>query len=489
VRLGPLSRARVILAAHSVTRQGSTYTREPETEARQADEARDGAFLVLALECDRPLAPASRHALAGLDEVALGRAGEREVARERDRLALGVPDGWMSQRHARLTRQLGRWVVEDLGSKNGVLVNGRRAELTVLDDGDLVELGHTLFLFCAGRGPDEPLPADCRSDELAGDAPQLATFAAPLARRFADLGRVVAAALPVVIQGATGTGKELVARAAHELSGRAGAFVAVNCGALAPTLVESELFGYRKGAFSGAAEDRPGLVRSADRGTLFLDEIAELPASNQAALLRVLQEREVMPVGAARPIPVDLQLVAATQGDLAERVAAGTFREDLLARLSGFTVHLPRLAERREDLGMLISTLLARHAPAGSAVRIEVEAARALFRHAWPHNVRELERSLGVAFALAGGGVIKPEHLAPGVRGEEASASASRPAKSAGQAGPASDADRLRRDELVILLREHGGNVSAVARASGKARTQIQRWVKRYGLDPSDFRR
>ena len=468
------------------TRQGKTYTQQP-AQGRLEGEPPASGFLVLSIECDRPLAPSSRHALEGLDEVIVGRAAERSAARAGPRLAIGVADGWMSQRHARFSRQLGHWVVEDLGSKNGTLVNGRPAELSRLDDGDLVELGHTLFLFREAAAADDLLAGDCQSDEICRSAPGLATFVAPLAQSFADLARVVAAGVPVVIHGKSGTGKELVAQAAHDLSGRAGPFVAVNCGALAPTLVESELFGYRKGAFSGATEDRPGLIRSAHGGTLFLDEIADLPAANQAALLRVLQQREVTPVGAVRPIPVDLQLVAATQVDLGELVDSGRFREDLLARVSGFTVHLPPLAERREDLGMLVGSLLARLAPGvGERLRFDGEAARALFAHEWPLNVRELERCLSLAVALADGEVVKLQHLPPAVRGEVSPGTAARPVRSRPSR---EEEDAGRRDELVALLREHGGNISAVARAAGKARVQIQRWVKRYGLDPDSFRR
>ena len=151
----------------------------------------------------------------------------------------------------------------------------------------------------------------------------------------------------MLIEGESGTGKEVIARAIHGMSGRQGAFVPVNCGALPENLVESELFGYKKGAFSGAQTDHPGLVRSADGGTLFLDEIGDLPASSQAALLRVLQEKEVMPVGGTRAVAIDLRVVAATHRDLDDMVAEGSFRHDLFARLAGFRVTVPPLAISR----------------------------------------------------------------------------------------------------------------------------------------------
>src|SRR5260370_807501 len=203
---------------------------------------------------------------------------------------------------------------------------------------------HVLSL---GRAPAPCAPA-C-SPPLAGEV-----------RRLAAIARSTA---PVVPHGPTGSGKELAARALHQLSGRAGAFVAVNCGSIAKTLVETELFGYRKGAFSGAEEDRPGLMRTADKGTLFLDEIADLPASSQAALLRALQESEVMPVGATQPVKIDVRVLAATHFDLQKLVAEGGFRPALFERISGLTVRLAPLRDRRGDLGILIGDLLRRHAP------------------------------------------------------------------------------------------------------------------------------
>src|SRR5207302_1217977 len=189
--------------------------------------------------------------------------------------------------------------------------------------------------------------------------------------------------------GETGTGKEVIARAIHAASRRPGAFVAVNCGALAPNLVESELFGHKKGAFSGATEDHNGLVRAADKGTLLLDEIGDLPVPTQAALLRVLQQREVLPLGTTKPMPVDLRVVAASHRDLEAEVGAGRFREDLWSRLAGYTAQLPALRDRREDLGLLVAALLARLVQT-RPIRFTSEAGLALVQYDWPRNVREL---------------------------------------------------------------------------------------------------
>jgi len=288
----------------------------------------------------------------------------------------------------------------------------------------------------------------------------------------------------VMLQGETGTGKELAARALHVWSVRTGPFVAVNCGALPEHLAESELFCVRRGAYTGAVEDRPGLLRSSSGGTLLLDEVGELPAVLQVKLLRVLQENEVQPVGAAQPVRVDLRVVTATHRDLAALVEEGIFRSDLFARLTGLEVELPPLRDRRSDLGLLIPTMLERGgAPAG--VRFSREAARALFRWNWPHNVRELEKALALAVALAGGGRIELSHLPEVVR----TAPEPRSDPMAGHAvRPLSEADVTRRTELIELLRAHHGNVSAVARQMGVARMQIQRWCRRFHLDPASFR-
>ena len=208
-----------------------------------------------------------------------------------------------------------------------------------------------------------------------------------------------------------------MARAIHELSGRRGAFVGVNCGALPQALIEDELFGHRRGAFTGAVDDRPGLVRSAEGGTLFLDEIGELPAASQVAFLRVLQEREVVPLGSDRPIKVDIRLCAATLRDLDELVASGRFRRDLHARLFDLTIELPPLRERRADLGLLVRALLAR-IPGGAGARFAPAALRALVRHDWPSNIRELEKALRGAVARASGEAIELRHLPEAARRE-----------------------------------------------------------------------
>jgi DNA-binding NtrC family response regulator len=449
-------------------------------QGRSPDEGQTPvAHLMVALPAGDPLGTPSRHRLAGIDQVALGRADGREVQRAGGVLTVALADAWLSSQHARMRRVLHRWAVEDLGSRNGTFVNGARVREIMLEDGDVIEIGHTFLLF--RQVPPDGGPADLDVEALASKPPGLATLSPGLARQIDQLERVARSDQPVLIGGQSGTGKELMARALHTLSGRGGDFVAVNCGSLPEALAEAELFGHRRGAFSGAVAERTGYVRSADGGTLLLDEIADLRPPSQAALLRVLQERQVTPIGAERPVPVDVRFCAATHRTLSELVASGDFREDLYARLRGFELQLSPLRQRREDLGLVLGALLRRR---GQAATFKVGALRALFAHSWPHNVRELEQVLGVALALARDQPIDREHLPPAL---------TRTPEPAGTAGsdrrPLREPELAHRAELVRLLREHQGNIAAVSRATGKGRQQVHRWLKRYALDPESFRR
>ena len=444
--------------------------------------------LFLTLRCDRPFEPGARFCLRGADAVIIGRGDSLSMERrEQDGvpvIRIGIPDPRMSSTHARLESVLGNWVVQDAGSKNGTWMDGQRVTSSTLPDGALLELGDSFLLYreaLPARGPDF---VDAR--ELRPPADRLATLSPVFAVELDRLGDMARSRVPILVRGQTGTGKEVIASAIHQLSGRPGRFIAVNCGALPEKLVESELFGYRKGAFSGAAEDRPGLVRSSDRGTLLLDEIGDLPLSAQATLLRVLQEEEVLPVGATHPIKVDLRVVASTHRDLDALAAEERFRVDLLARLSGFSLSLPPLRERREDLGLLIAALLRKLAgEAASHVTFTPEAARALLLHRWPQNVRELEKCLSGAIVLAREGVIGLEHLPATLRAPEGTP----PPTPAPPRLSKQEEERRRHDELVALLRQHDGNITAVARALGKPRTQVQRWLRRLRVDPHSFRR
>ena len=430
--------------------------------------------LVRVLDYERPLQPGSRHDLEDVAEVTFARATRFAAERRTDRLALELDDARMSGKHARIVREPAGWVIEDLGSRNGTFVDGERIERSPLVDGTVVELGRTAFLFRLGPPTDRK---DVTVAELVAALPGITTFSMAFGTRLAAAARLARSGQSLVLHGETGTGKEVVARGVHVASGRSGPFIGVNCAALPPNLIESELFGFRKGAFSGATEDRAGLIRGAQHGTLFLDEIGDLPAATQVALLRVLQEKEVMPVGAARAVPVDIRVIVASHRDLEHEVAEGRFREDLLARLAGYTVEIPPLRERREDLGLLTATLLARVLPEGRKLRFAPAAGFALVRHLWPRNVRELEQVLATAVALADD-VVEIEHLPPAVQH--------------GAPAPATDdlapSETRRREELVALLATHRGNIAAVARAMNVARMQIHRWLDRYGISIDAYR-
>ncbi len=434
--------------------------------------------LVLALESGRPRIGSVRYRLGELSAVQLGRGPERRAERSGTELTIKVPDKWMSSKHARIEPSFGRWVLVDTESKNGTIVDGHTTKRAVLTDGSLIELGHTVFLFFERLPIDADAPGmlDLSPDE---GVPGLSTLVPSWQTELARIRQIAGSEIPMLIEGESGVGKEVIARAIHVLSGRKGAFVPVNCGALPDNLVESELFGYKKGAFSGAQSDHDGLVRAADGGTLFLDEIGDLPPSSQAALLRVLQEREVMPVGGTRAVPIDLRVVAATHRDLDDMVADQSFRHDLFARLAGFRITVPTLAERRADLGLLIGSMHARMFAADHP-GFDIDASRLLFRYPWPLNVRELEQALATAQVLAAGALVRAEHLPDTVR-------SGRP-PGAPRPVVLNETDQKVRDQVVAALREHAGNVSAVARALDKDRKQIQRWIKRFGLDPGSFR-
>jgi len=279
-----------------------------------------------------------------------------------------------------------------------------------------------------------------------------------------------------------------MAEEVHRRSGRSGRLVALNCAAVPEGLMESELFGHRKGAFSGAVADKAGLVEEADGGTLLLDEVGDMPLALQAKLLRVLQEGSFLRLGDPRVRQANVRFVAATHRDLPRMVKEGSFRGDLYARLNGLTLNLPPLRERREDLCILLSALLLRQGVDLERLTVSHEALRALLLHDWPFNVRELEQALAVAMAFARDGErLKLSHLPEEVQralehgdSDGEAVEARRPARRRG--GPPS------RDELVRALEQHGGNVSAVARELETTRMQVHRWAKRHDIDLDSFR-
>ncbi len=299
--------------------------------------------------------------------------------------------------------------------------------------------------------------------------------------------------ITVLLNGETGTGKELAARAVHYHSARKERrFVPVNCGALPSELVESELFGHARGAFTGAVGAKPGLFEEAEGGTIFLDEIGELPLPVQVKLNRVLQEREIRRVGDNRPTQVDVRVIAATHRDLKAEVAAGRFREDLFYRVNVFPVVLPALRERREDIPLLATHFLEKHAGAlrKDLSGIEADALRALTGYPWPGNVRELENAIERAVAVAKGPKIELRDLPPDVKGtQEGAIPGELLAKMPYREAVDLARDRVSRDYLTVLMRELEGNVTHAAERAGMERESLHRLLKRYGIRSDDFKK
>ncbi|HEY6442488.1 MAG TPA: sigma-54 dependent transcriptional regulator [Candidatus Acidoferrales bacterium] len=283
---------------------------------------------------------------------------------------------------------------------------------------------------------------------------------------------------PVLIAGESGTGKELVARAIHFRGPLAPMpFIAVDCGALVPTLMESELFGHEKGAFTGALKSKAGLFESANGGTIFLDEIGELPLEMQAKLLRVLQEKEVRPVGSNEKKAVDVRVIAATNRDLEAAYRAGTFRKDLYFRLNVVTVHLPSLRERRSDIPQLVHSFLDRYAP-GENIQVTPLAMKSFLQYEWPGNVRELENCIARAIALGNHRTIDVEDLPPAIRGAQ---DAGAPSEDGVDLSTTALAD-LERITILRVFEQAGGDKNVAGKMLGISRATLYRKLKRYNI-------
>jgi len=285
---------------------------------------------------------------------------------------------------------------------------------------------------------------------------------------------------PVLITGESGTGKELVARAIHFRGTFANRpFVAVDCGSLVPTLIESELFGYEKGAFTGALKSRTGLFQSANGGTIFLDEIGELPLELQAKLLRVLQEKEVRPVGSNVRTKVDVRVIAATNRDLEKEYRTGTFRKDLYFRLNVVTVHVPALRERRSDIPMLGHWFLDRCAP-GRSVQVTNAAMKCLLQYDWPGNVRELENCIERAVALGNQQSIDVDDLPPAIATEPATEH--QPALSSSDGFSTTDLEDIERTTIERVFQQVKGDKVLAGKMLGISRATLYRKLKRYNI-------
>ncbi len=285
---------------------------------------------------------------------------------------------------------------------------------------------------------------------------------------------------PVLISGESGTGKELVARAIHFRGALAKhPFVAVDCGSLVPTLIESELFGHEKGAFTGALRSKDGLFQTANGGTIFLDEVGELPLDLQAKLLRVLQEKEVRPVGSNQKVKVEVRVMAATNRDLEAAYKAGTFRKDLYFRLNVVTVHLPALRDRRSDVPNLAQWFLSRYAPT-QPIKITTAAMKCLRAYDWPGNVRELENCIERAVALGDQQVIDVGDLPPGI--QSLSPAGDGPAEPFVPSTTSTDLEDIERVTIERVFEQVNGDKTLAGQLLGISRATLYRKLKRYGI-------
>ncbi len=412
----------------------------------------------------------------GPDRGRACRLGEREVAIGTGAdCELVLSDDRVSSRHVSVHAVEARFVVRDLGSTNGTWYEGSRITEVTISAGSTLLVGKSALRIEPEAQPLDLPPSQARRfGDLVGES---------LAMRevFAVLERVAASDATLLVEGETGTGKELVARAIHDASDRRrGPFVAVDCGALPEGLLESELFGHVRGAFTGAAQARTGMIVRAHTGTLFLDELGRITATAQARLLRVVEERIVRPLGGDSERAVDVRIIAASRDDLDAEVAAGRFRPDLLYRLAVVRVALPPLRTRREDIALLVGELLRRRgfddavAPGPNLDR--------LIAHAWPGNVRELRNVIDRAIALAPGAQRFAElaiRIDPAPLADTGVAVRSDLPYAEAKAAVLHD---LERRYLADVLARTAGNISAAARESGIDRKHLRTLARKHGL-------
>ena len=422
------------------------------------------------------------------DEVRIGSSPDADVP---------LADPSVSREHLAVRLGPHGFAITDCGSTNGTFVGDLRVERAALAGDTLVRLGKsTLRLEGLAETVEQEISPRASFGRMIGISPAMR-------ETFALLEKVAASDLTVLVEGETGTGKELAAEGLHESSRRSGALIAVNCGAIPRELLESELFGHEKGSFTGAVRERAGAFLAADGGTIFLDEVGELPLDMQAKLLRALERREVKAVGSDRSRSVDVRVVAATNRSLAREVTAGRFRQDLYYRLAVVIVRIPPLRTRLEDLRLLVDhvqdELARRRAAAGLAAyaRLDEASIAMLSRYDFPGNVRELRNIverwavLG-AFAAPGEPAVSPR-AEP--RTPEPAAGPADPPREQGPQGvdtsllrlpyhEAKDAwtERFERAYVEAILAQSGGNVSRAAREAGVDRRHLQRLMVRFGI-------
>ncbi|OJH34900.1 sigma 54-interacting transcriptional regulator [Cystobacter ferrugineus] len=409
--------------------------------------------------------------------------GELELGRGSPVLG-EAQDPRMSRRHARIKFDGRRFWVTDLGSQNGTVVDGEPTPAQSPREAQrVIRMGDSLFVPCADVGPLERRGVVTREGFIRGPAMQ---------GLLEEVTRAARLGFPLHIHGESGTGKEGVARAFHESGPRsAGPFVAVNCAAIPQSIAERLLFGARRGAYSGADADAPGYLQTADGGTLFLDEVVELDLAVQAKLLRALETKEVLALGAAKPKTVDIHICSASNRDLRALVAAGKLREDLYFRIGRPEVTLPPLRQRPEELALLLQREVRQVAP---TLGLHLSFVEACLLRPWPGNVRELlveARGAIQAALMQDAPRVEARHLSPKAGTAFGTGAAppppstpppelpEPPREAPSRARPLDDDERTRIEQA---LRQHGGNVAATARALGMHRTQLRRLLERHAI-------
>ncbi len=422
-------------------------------------------------------------------QVVGGPDQNKEVVSDKERIRVGAhssndmvlaEDRTASRHHFEIQYTERGYLLVDLNSTNGTFLDGRRIERAYLSTGSQIRAGSSTLAFAP---IDEEVTIEPDRDGQLGGM----VGASPKMRQiFGLIKKIAPMDVSVIIQGETGTGKELVARAIHDHSPRKkGQLVVLDCGAIPPNLIESELFGHEKGAFTGAVNSRPGAFERANGGTIFLDELGELRLDLQPKLLRVLENREVRRVGGNDVIEVDVRVIAATNRDLVKEIQAGNFREDLYFRLSVINIQLPPLRQRREDIPLILRRGLAEPdivAKQGRK-RFTPAALSTLQNYQWPGNVRELMNVLSHVLTFSDGEEIDVVHLPARVQGQQKEAPLPFNEHLSFKDAKEQLLENFEREYIGQVLRRCDGNISRAARESGLHRKSIERLVKKYQLD------
>jgi DNA-binding NtrC family response regulator len=404
----------------------------------------------------------------------------KSLVLDREQLTIGskkdnnlvLSDPTVSRTHALMTESAGGYIIKDLNSTNGTYLDGVRIKEAILEFGRILRVGETEMRLIPFQKKMEVFPS---SSHVFGEV-----YGQSLGMRqiFGVLEKVASTDVTIILEGETGVGKELLTRAVHERSGRAkGPFVVFDCGAVAENLIESELFGHERGAFTGATQARQGVFELASGGTLFIDEIGELALDLQPKLLRVLETREVRRVGGTMTRHIDFRLVAATHRDLAKDVKKGSFREDLFYRLSVLRLHIPPLRERKEDIPLIVQQLLrnlAKEFRIGSVPTVVPETLDILNSYDWPGNIRELRNVLSRALAIGGRSEIRPGDL---LLSTDTVSEADTMDSLVGRS-----LEEIERAAIVQTLQARHGNKTQTAKALGIAYSTLYEKLKKYRI-------